>query len=144
MRRLVTITIGLALALCFQPLSQAVSKNKLSVDCGFFGFEDDEDGSYRLFNPIAKYAYYGYKYSYTVYFTDKKGTPKSEQSKILGTAKTSPAKKINRTDEVPFEKKFYLGGIIDGDYYKAKYFEASFVFVDQAKAKSNFTCIWKR
>ena len=144
MKRLAAITIGLALTLSFQPSSQAVSKPKLFVDCGFFGFEDDEDGSYRLFNPLARYSYYGYKYSYTVYYTDKKGTPKSEQSKILGTVKTSPAKKINRTDEVPFEKKFYLDGIIGRDYYQAKYFEASFVFVDQAKAKSNFTCIWKR
>ena len=130
MKRLVIFTIGLALVLSFQPSSQAVSKNKLLVDCGLFGFEEDENGSYRLFNPLTKYSFYGYMFSYTVYYTKTKGTPKSEQSKIFGTPKFTPAKKQNRTAEIPFEKKFYLSEFLGGLYYDAKYFEASFVFVD--------------
>jgi hypothetical protein len=144
MKRLFTFTLCLAIGLSFQTPSQAAYKSKLSVDCGAFGYEEDEDGLYRIFNPLARYSYYGYKFSYTVYYTNVKGTPKSDQSRIVGTSEASPAKKKYRTGEIPIEKKFYLNGLSGGRYYDAKYFEASFVFVDQAKAKSNFTCIWKR
>jgi hypothetical protein len=144
MRRLLALTICVGLALSFLPSSQAAPQSKLVVDCGSFGFEEDEKGSYRALNSVATYSFYGYKFSYTVYFATKKGPASNKQTRQVGSVKLSPARKAFRTEVVPFESKYYLNDVVFADYYNAKYFQAVFVFIDQTGIKSNFTCIWKK
>lgn len=135
--------MALVLQCVLNPAANAASQNRLTVDCGSFGFEEDEKGSYRWLNSVARYSFYGYKFSYTVYFSTKKEPASNKQTRRVGNVKISPAKKQFRTEVVPFESKYYSNDVSSERYYQANYFQAAFVFIDQTGFKSKFTCIWK-
>ena len=114
----------------------------VDIDCGQLQILEDDDGRYLLFNPTGTVRFYGNKVNYIVYYTTKKKTPLSEQSRLKRLTTFSGSSK-NQIDNLNIELKFGENEI-GGKYFNARYLEfAIYVKVPGEKTHS-YRCIYKR
>jgi hypothetical protein len=124
------------------PSSAASLGPKLSVDCRTLEFLEDEDGSFKRFDPEVTVTYTGKKLNYWVYHTNKRNTPLSDQSRLQGYETRSGSANQRGSSTFDWHKDF-RNSLFESRYYSSKYLEFTMLVKDSAGLKATYKCIYK-
>jgi len=125
------------------PQSNAVPLGpKFSVNCGALEFLEDEDGSFKRFNPQVSVTYTGKKLRYWVYHTNKRNTKLNDQSRLEGYQTRSGSSSQRGSATFDWQKDFH-NNLFESRFYLSKYLEFTMVVKDSAGLNATYKCIYK-